>query len=112
MHRDRDFAMQNSMTHHTVVSKQIKTHPANMIDMRLPLFTQFNVLGTYDPSIAEPNTNNGNRDVNLDRISSTLDVVLSSSLEEVESSDDVEESNIIFPCLILFSWCLFFVSIC
>ena len=53
-------------TSHTVVSKQIKTHPANIIDMRLPLFTQFNVWGTYDPSIAEPNTNNGNRDVNLD----------------------------------------------
>jgi len=40
--------------------------PASMNDIQLPLFTQFNVLGTYDPRIADPNTNNGNNDVSLD----------------------------------------------
>lgn len=42
------------------------THPANIIEIQLPVFTQFKALGTYEPRMADPSTNNGNNDVNFD----------------------------------------------
>jgi hypothetical protein len=44
------------------------THPANIIDMQLPVLTQFKALGILEPSKADPSTNRGNSEVNFDRI--------------------------------------------
>ena len=77
--------------------------PASMIDIQLPLFTQFNVLGAYDPSIAEPNTKNGNKDVSLDRIRSSFGIVVVIEDDGMEPSSEVDDANI---TLISFLFCL------
>ena len=70
--------------------------PASIIDIQLPLFTQFKVLGAYDPSIAEPNTKNGNRDVSLDRIRSSFGIVVVIEDDGMESSSEVDDANILW----------------
>ena len=68
--------------------------PASMQDITLPLFTQFNVLGTYDPRMDDPNTNNGNMDVSLDKIWS----IFVFGIEETDSSDADKESIVAWLC--------------
>jgi hypothetical protein len=69
------------------------THPASIPDIQLPLFTQFNVCGANDPSIADPNTNNGNRLVNCDRSWSIFGNGLDVAFVDDDEDDGGEENE-------------------
>jgi len=77
-----------------------------MSDIQFPLLTQFNVSGAYDPRIADPNTNNGNRDVSLDRIRSifgiigVVDAVEGGVVSSDDDDDGAEKKRIAWPYLL------------
>ena len=74
------------------------TYPASIFVIKLPLFTQFNVCGANDPITADPNTNNGNKHVNCDRIRSIFGNDSMAGVDD--SSEDVDENAIILRRLL------------
>jgi hypothetical protein len=61
-----------------------------MYEIQFPSLTQFSVSGAYDPRIADPSTNNGNRDVSLDR---TRSRPIGDVEEEDEGEDEEDDSS-------------------
>lgn len=90
----RDVSMSVKSDRSSVIPVPSMT-PASIIDIKFPLLTQFNVAGAQDPRIADPNTKNGNKEVSLDRIWSSLGIVAASAdISSLSPSDDnVDESN-------------------
>lgn len=59
----------------------------------MPSLTQFSVCGANDPSIADPSTNSGNKDVSFDRTRSSVaddgeEVAEDESCEDDDEADD------------------------